>query len=179
MSDMSTIDTATDWLREHHDAGRFVPSRLHRHDTEGELGAPPFTGAFVVYLDGRPTDEITVRESVDCDHLHDATWPKCAVERAYYRAPMWRALWLLSGRTARRPHQPAPYALVTTLLESGYDWRRTSSRLRLPFEFGEALILMALRDLYRLYALGPVPSRPWTALSDSQRAAMEGVSSAA
>lgn len=166
---LPTIELGIEWLRDHHDGSRAVPSRLHKHDTEGELGAPPFSAPFMAYLMSRPTDEITIRETVDCNHLHDATWPKCGVDRAYYRAPMWRALWLLSKRQATRPHRPTPYALVTTLIDSGYDWRLAVFRLRLSYDVGEALMLMALRSLEGLYCAGPVPRRSWTSLSESQQ----------
>ena len=173
MTDLSTIERAIDWLRDNHDGSRLVPSRLHRHDTEGELGAPPFSAPFMAYLMARPTDEVTVRETVDCDHLHDAGWPKCAVDRAYYRAPMWRAMKRLAGRRPMiRPSHPSPYALVVYLIDSGYDWRRTSERLELPYEVGEPLILMALRALHGQYAKGPVPQRSWVDMSESQQRAL-------
>ncbi len=173
MSDVGTLSSAIDWLREHQDAGRSVPSRLHDNATEGELGAPPFSPAFMAYLQGRPDDVILVRLSVACDHLHDATWPGCSVEREYYRAPMWRAMRRISGRMPRiRPSNPKPLALVVSVMDAGYDWRTASDRLRLNRELGEALILMAIRELYGQYALGPVGKRvPYTELSESQRMA--------
>lgn len=175
MTDLSTIEAAIDWLRDHHDPSRAVPSRLHKHDTEGELGAPPYSPQFSAYLMGRPDDEVTVRETVDCDHVHDAGWPNCGVERSYYRAPMWRALKRLAGRRPQiRPSHPTPYALIVFLMDSGYDWRRTCQRLELPLEVGEPLILMALRALHGQYAKGPVPQRGWTQLSESQQHAIAG-----
>jgi len=180
VTDLSTIEAAIDWLRLSHDGSRLVPSRLHRHDTEGELGAPPFSAPFMAYLMARPTDEVTVREMVDCDHVHDAGWPKCGIDRSYYRAPMWRAMRKLSGRRPQiRPSHPTPYALVVYLMDSGYDWRRTSERLGLAAEVGEPLILMALRALHGLYAKGPVPQRGWTTLSASQQNAVMAAEGAA
>lgn len=162
-----------DWFREHQDASRAVPSRLHNDDTDGALGGLQYSPQFSAYLSARPTDEVTIREVVSCSHLHDATWPQCGQDRVYYRAPMWRAMRMLSGRRPQvRPSHPKPYALVVFLMESGYDWQRTSDRLGLNHELGEALLLMALRSLHGLYAQGPVPQRSWVDLSDSQRNAL-------
>lgn len=165
-----------DWFRDHQDASRSIPSRLHNDDTDGELGGLIYSPQFVAYLSARPNDEIVVNEAVDCEHLHDSTWPSCSAERVYYRAPMWRAMRMLAGRRPQiRPSHPKPYALVVFLMDDGYDWRRTSDRLGLPHDLGEALLLMALRSLHGLYQQGPVPRRSWVDLSESQQNAVAHV----
>ena len=188
----ASITDATAWLRDHQD-DRAVPTKLHFIDTEnqGELGSPRFTPAFLRYLYARSNDvNPEAQESVICP---DTSWncPTCGglgsydVLRERYRYPMWRAIvrlrnerdqWTELSRRDRRfasPGRPVPSVCVAAIFEARYDWEEALRLLHLNRDAGEALLLMAVRQLFGLYELGPVPRAPrFTELSESQQRAL-------
>lgn len=178
----ATLDEAVRWLQDHQD-DRDIPAKLHFIETEnqGELGSPRFTPSFLRYLYARSNDvNPEAEENITCS---DVSWncPVCAgdgfyvVMRERYRYPLWRAMYRLKDRSPKRPGHPSPITCVAALFAARFDWLTATKLLRLNVDLGEALLLMAVRSLYGLYELGPVPRPPkWTELSESQQRAVVG-----
>lgn len=170
------------WAEDHWGQQRPAPVRLHTaHSTEGALGAPRFTGAFLGALDGSPMATDDALRTVACHHpmLRTADprdCPECYglglkdVRQDRYRFPMTLALSRLSKVLRQRRH-PHPYWQVVALAEHGWDPRVTARAMDLPWELAEALFLRALRQLHARYEEGPISGVRWSEKSQAQQQA--------
>jgi hypothetical protein len=189
---LRSLDDAIEWLRSVWNDERPVPYKLHdlRTHSQGELGTPWMTAAFITWVTARSDDKSDIIETVTCPNPahHDGDWRasvSCGiclgigtyeVERLRYRYPLWRALRSLERKPANRPGHPAPLVIVAQLATCGwsslYAHRLSNVETPLAWEVYEALALMAIRDLHQRYAIAPIPARRWTALSESQQNAV-------
>ena len=196
---LATLAEATEWARHRWANQRTVPLRLHdAHTTEGELGAPRFSGSFIATLDGSDNATENGQQSSPCAHPGRPVGQLCRmcviydkdgqpmVETGVYlrrvdrfRFPMTRALNRLAN--ALRPPQdrmPHPYHTVMALASHDWDGRAAARALGLSWDAGEAHLLRSLRQLHRWYEEAPV-STSYIDKSESQRNAEQGASTAA
>lgn len=188
MRPFPTLDDALGWISSVYVDDRPVPMRLHDMvtDTQGELGTPRLTAAFVRWLTAKPADTMDVTVTVDCPSVSHSSGdrstglcPICMgrgtydVVRRHFRYPMWRALKSLAAKVALRPGHPTPIEVIAQLAAANWiptwAYRIAFTETGISWDAYEALALMALRDLHRRYALGPVPRR--VQLSESQQIA--------
>lgn len=189
---LATLSEAIDWV-ERRWAERLPPSKLHDPtQTEGELGGLPFTAAMTRYLDATPNQTHEATQTVTCHHptLYGRDPKDCrecygtcvkSATRLVYRWPMWRAVTKLQNSLQPR-NQPHPYGLVVVLAGRNWDARATAVTLVLPWDYFEAAMLRALRQLHGRYEEGPVDTRRsassaggavgWLTMSESNRNAI-------
>jgi hypothetical protein len=179
----ASLSDAIDWAQPRWQE-RPVPQRLHDWDLDGEVGLR-YSAAFVRELHAHPgmTVEADVTESCYHPTLYRGDSPRdcpaClgagvkTVRRERYRYPMWRAFNRLLRDHATRPHLPGPAQCVVTLAGANWDGADTARRLALPWEVGEALLLLSLRKLHHYYAEAPLGRPSWVDKSQSQRDAEE------
>lgn len=177
---MDDLPSALDWLQEHWDEQRPAAVRLHdANTTEGELGAPRFSGQFAAGLDWSPRTVVAWPMTASCWHpLSDGNpriCPECAgsgykevtVDRFPY--PMTSAL-LRLALTPRHHSLPHPFEVVHRLAAFGWSARSVAAHDGLPWETAEAWYLRCIRKLRARYSAGPVATA-WTAKSESQQQA--------
>ena len=186
---LSMVEALT-WLRDVATTDeRLPPTKLHSLDTvtQGELGAPAMTTAFVRHLVAQHWDKTDAVVSVKCPNHRDDEWrinlscPTCGgngfyeVVRSRWRYPFWHSRELLKLKLSIRPGQPSPSQIVDLVIAMEYDvrmaWLITDIAIPVSWDAYEALTLMAIRDLHRRFSLGPTPRR-WTELSESQQQAI-------
>lgn len=184
---MDTLPSAVSWLAEHWNEQRTAPDKLHRHDTEGELGGLVYSPQFEAVLDWTPNSAVRWSMTTECrhprlplplgqrEHGPEARWdcPDCQgagvreVTSDRYPYPMTTALSKLAKVPDHRG-QPHPVILVHELASHGFRVRPTLATFSLRHEQGEALLLRAIRKLHGRYQAAPI-HRSWVELSDSQR----------
>lgn len=173
------LDVALSWIRDRWHGQRPIPLVLHQsHETEGALGAPPFTHRFQAALDGSAEAYATVTMTTQCGHPllvrgSDRDCPECfgagiknvRVDRYCY--PMSRALSRLRGFRG----QPHPVTTLLTLAEHGWDVTSTARTLGID----APRILRAIRQLHSQYEEGPITTQTsgsWVDLSEAQQNAI-------
>lgn len=162
-----TLAQAVEWVHEHLDDEE-PPRKLHhmRTETQGELGTPEMTAAFIRWLAASPYDTMMVTETRRCHHPR-AVHGRCGdcegsdlfevrVER--YRRPMRAALEHLGRNPGRWPeHEIPPFHVLRVAFLCGLNTHRTALALHLGHDHAEAVVLMALRRLHGRFRLAPYP----------------------
>lgn len=176
---MDNLRDAIDWLEAHWGEQLEAPDRLHRHDTEGELGGLAYSPEFAAVLSWSPRTVVRWRMTTECHHPMTAgrqqDCPEClgscvkevASDRFPY--PMTTALTTLARSPSKPPH---PVVLLRELAVRSWDARTTASVMGLAWEQAGALMLRAIRKVHARYQAAPI-HRSWVDLSESQRNAEE------
>ena len=181
MSSLRSLEEAIAWLESVGVDDRPVPVRLHDLETEtqGELGAPRMTIAFIRWLTARHNDIHETTVSVDCPACSSRSVAYCLtcggrgtydVVRRRFRYPMWRALTALSRKPPIKPGWPSPRIIIAQLYIASWriDRAHGIANAASPISIDDyrMIALWAINDLHSRYAIGPIPRRD--EMSESQ-----------